>query len=68
MCALKELGLEFSAISGKGYCLARPLEWLEETAIRRELSQTALSALADIEIHDELDSTNTRLMGLAAAS
>lgn len=68
MCALKELGLEFSAISGKGYCLARPLEWLEETAIRRELSQTALSALADIEIHDELDSTNTRLMGLAAAN
>ena len=37
-----------------------------EAAIRRFLSATADAQIGPIEIHDELDSTNTRLMSLAA--
>ncbi len=68
MGEMKGLGLEFNAISGKGYGLTRPLELLDEKPIREELTQTANKLIAKIEIHDELDSTNTRLMGLAASS
>ncbi len=68
MRELKALGLGFNAISGKGYGLSRPFEQLDEAAIRRFLSAAADAQLGSIEIHDELDSTNSRLMGLAATS
>ena len=48
-----------------GY-LTRPLEALDELAIRNELSPETKSRIAEIEIHAELDSTNSRLMRLAA--
>ena len=66
MRELKELGLEFSAISGKGYCLSRPVELLDGQAIQKALSPATKPQIAEIEIHDELDSTNSRLMGLAS--
>ncbi len=50
----------------KGYCLSRPFEVLDEHAIRKELSPATKSRIAEIEIHGELDSTNSRLMGLAS--
>jgi BirA family biotin operon repressor/biotin-[acetyl-CoA-carboxylase] ligase len=68
MRELKALGLEFNAISGKGYGLARPLELLDENAIAQGLSPAAKSLSAQIEIHDELDSTNSRLLGMASAT
>ena len=68
MCELKELGLEFNAITGKGYCLIRPLEWLDETVINSQLNPTAKNLVTALEIHDELDSTNTQLMSRVASS
>ena len=65
MHELKELGLEWNAVSGKGYSLLRPLELLDRQAILKGLSDAAKSSLANLEIHGELDSTNSRLMGLA---
>jgi BirA family biotin operon repressor/biotin-[acetyl-CoA-carboxylase] ligase len=68
MRELKALDVEFNAISGRGYALARPLELLDENAIAQGLSPAAKSLAAQIEIHDELDSTNSRLLGMAAAA
>lgn len=59
---LYELGLEHSAVSGKGYRLERPLELLHQDKIESRLSPEARSALAMLEIHDHLDSTNTYLV------
>jgi len=64
---MQDLGLELHAVSGKGYRLAQPLELLDEAKIVAELSATAKTRLAGLEIHDQLDSTNTYLMGKAAA-
>jgi BirA family biotin operon repressor/biotin-[acetyl-CoA-carboxylase] ligase len=63
---LESLGLEIAAVSGKGYRVASPLELLDAAAIRAELSPAAKGLLASLEIHDELDSTNTHLMRAAA--
>lgn len=63
---LKERGLDLSAVSGKGYRLAWPLELLDGETILAGLSQSASQRISALEIHDELDSTNTRLMGMAA--
>lgn len=59
---LKLLGLEFNAVTGKGYCLVRPLELLDGKAIGNAVSESSRSQLATIEIHDELESTNSHLM------
>lgn len=64
--ALESLGLEVAALPGKGYRVVSPLELLSETAIRTDLSPEAGALLASLEIHDELDSTNTHLMRAAA--
>jgi BirA family biotin operon repressor/biotin-[acetyl-CoA-carboxylase] ligase len=59
---LETLGLKLDTVPGKGYRLARSLELLDENAIAAALSDSARALLAELEIHDELDSTNTRLM------
>jgi BirA family biotin operon repressor/biotin-[acetyl-CoA-carboxylase] ligase len=64
---LQDLGLEVDAVSGKGYCLAQPLELLDAARIAQGLSEAAKARLAGLEIHDRLDSTNTYLMEKAAA-
>ena len=68
MRELKAIGLEFTAISGKGYRLIRPLELLDETAIRSGLSPAVQALIPCLDLHDELDSTNTHLLGLAATA
>jgi BirA family biotin operon repressor/biotin-[acetyl-CoA-carboxylase] ligase len=64
---LGALGLDVHAVHGKGYRLSAPLEWLDADAIRQGLSATSLRLLADLEIHERLDSTNTHLMNRARA-
>jgi BirA family biotin operon repressor/biotin-[acetyl-CoA-carboxylase] ligase len=63
---MQDLGLEVNAVSGKGYRLAQPLELLDKATIIDELSDAAKTRLAELEIHEQLDSTNTYLMGKAA--
>jgi len=65
---LETLGLELSAVPGKGYRLSRTLELLDEDLIRAFLSEAALPLAPRLEIHDELDSTNSHLARQAEGS
>jgi BirA family biotin operon repressor/biotin-[acetyl-CoA-carboxylase] ligase len=65
---LESAGLEIAAVPGRGYRVVRPLELLDEGFIRGALTPEALAVLAQLHIHDQLDSTNSHLMRLAAAA
>jgi BirA family transcriptional regulator, biotin operon repressor / biotin---[acetyl-CoA-carboxylase] ligase len=62
--AAPELGVELFSIPGKGYRLAAPIEFLDPAAIGARLR--ALDARLRLEIVDEIESTSTRLLHLAA--
>jgi len=59
---LTELGLEFSAISGKGYRLESALQLLSKTSISSELSSIASALITALEIHHSINSTNSYLV------
>ena len=59
---LQNLGIEISAIPGKGYRLSKPLELLNESTIISQLNPDSLQHLAGIRLHNEIDSTNADLM------
>jgi BirA family biotin operon repressor/biotin-[acetyl-CoA-carboxylase] ligase len=66
-----QLGIELYKIPGRGYRLARPVEFLDVDAVRRWLAQDA--ARFAIEVLDVAGSTNTELLqragqGAAAGS
>lgn len=65
---LAELGIEFTAVSGKGYKLHRPLQLLSLKEIEHYLSKQADGLLQGIEIHELIASTNTHLLQQAHAS
>ncbi|WP_052700248.1 bifunctional biotin--[acetyl-CoA-carboxylase] ligase/biotin operon repressor BirA [Methylocucumis oryzae] len=65
--ALIALGLNFSAVTGKGYRLERGLELLSEPAILSNMSLFARAHLAALELHSQLDSTNRYLLAAASA-
>ena len=58
-----ELGVEIFSVRGKGYRLAEPIEFLDAADIARRLQATAVR----LEVVDEIDSTSTRLLEMAAA-
>lgn len=58
---LGELGLRHSAVSGKGYRLERPLELLEHALIDESVNDEARALIASLEIHDQINSTNSYL-------
>lgn len=62
LAVLEELGLELHRVKGRGYRLAETLELLEGETVRAGLSEPARACLEALEIHDELDSTNSFLM------
>jgi len=64
---LGSLGHEIHAVPGRGYRLAHPIEALDETAIRAALSPSALRLLGNIDILDEIDSTNIYLLRQAGS-
>jgi BirA family transcriptional regulator, biotin operon repressor / biotin---[acetyl-CoA-carboxylase] ligase len=59
-----ELGVELFSVPGKGYRLAAPIEFLDHAAISQRLQ--AEDPRIRLEIVDEIDSTSTRLLELAA--
>jgi len=61
---LKTVGLEIDAHRGTGYRLRKPLELLDEKEIRRELQPRVSAAIDSLEIHDNIESTSERLLGL----
>jgi BirA family biotin operon repressor/biotin-[acetyl-CoA-carboxylase] ligase len=62
---LISLGLSYTGVSGKGYRLNAPLELLTEEQIYQALNDQAKTLIDLFEIHDQINSTNTYLMGCA---
>jgi BirA family biotin operon repressor/biotin-[acetyl-CoA-carboxylase] ligase len=60
-----DLGIELFSVPGKGYRLAEPIEFLDAQAIGKRLA--TVQPRVSLEIVDEIDSTSTRLLALAAA-
>ena len=58
-----ELGVEIFSVRGKGYRLAEPIEFLDAADLARRLAGSAIR----LEVVDEVDSTSTRLLEMAAA-
>ncbi len=60
--SLPGLGIELTAISGKGYKLARPLQLLSIKEIEYHLTAQTGQLLKGLEIHDLIASTNSYLL------
>lgn len=59
----QELGVDIHSVRGRGYRLAQPHSWLDS-----EQAESAIKPLGfHLTVHDQLDSTNNRLMALGQA-
>ena len=63
---LKDWGLELHAVPGRGYCLTRPVDLIDESVLRAQLSGTSAAPVQDLEVFVELESTNRHLLGRPA--
>lgn len=55
-------GLNIHAVTGRGYRLASPLDFLDQDSILAEMNDAARSLLSEMEIHDCIDSTSRLLL------
>jgi BirA family biotin operon repressor/biotin-[acetyl-CoA-carboxylase] ligase len=62
LSGLAELGLQHSAVSGKGYRLDNALELLDASKINEVVTGQAGALISSFEIHDQIDSTNRYLV------
>ncbi|MSS75677.1 MAG: bifunctional biotin--[acetyl-CoA-carboxylase] ligase/biotin operon repressor BirA [Methyloglobulus sp.] len=62
LSGLAYLGLQHSAVSGKGYRLERPLELLDESKILATVDEPTRASISCFEIFDQIPSTNTYLV------
>lgn len=65
MRQLEDWGIEVEAVPGRGYRLSRPLDLLDERALRRALPARAARRLRTLTIAAELASTNDALLAVA---
>jgi BirA family biotin operon repressor/biotin-[acetyl-CoA-carboxylase] ligase len=65
---LEELGIHVIAVSGKGYRLARPIELLDKSLLLKSLNTETQHLITDLQIHDQIDSTNSHLAALTYAN
>ncbi|OQK18261.1 biotin--acetyl-CoA-carboxylase ligase [Methyloprofundus sedimenti] len=65
--SLEEQGIAISAVNGKGYRLHTALELLDKSLIYSLLNTKTRQCLAELEIHDQIDSTNRYLVALCNA-
>jgi BirA family biotin operon repressor/biotin-[acetyl-CoA-carboxylase] ligase len=59
---LRELGFDVQSVRGRGYRLADPVDWLDVERIRQGMESEADRLIAAIEVHEQIDSTNARLL------
>jgi BirA family biotin operon repressor/biotin-[acetyl-CoA-carboxylase] ligase len=57
----KQLGVDVQAVRGKGYRLAEPYSWLELDRLAARLAERGYR----LHLHEQVDSTNSRLLDLA---
>lgn len=58
-----ELGVEIFSVPGRGYRLAEPLEFLDTGEVARAVASSGVA----LQVVDEVDSTSSSLLSLAAA-
>jgi BirA family biotin operon repressor/biotin-[acetyl-CoA-carboxylase] ligase len=63
--ALRKQGLEYIAVTGKGYRLTLAIELLDEQKIRSDLSPELQHLVSRVKVFDQIDSTNSFLMSKA---
>lgn len=56
------IGLSFAAVTGRGYRLNTPLQWLDDQVIYNLIEPTLQTLVAPIEIYPQIDSTNRYLL------
>jgi BirA family biotin operon repressor/biotin-[acetyl-CoA-carboxylase] ligase len=59
---LSALGLNYFAVSGKGYCLERPLELLDKNKIQATINEPARDLIGELDIFHCISSTNSYLV------
>jgi BirA family biotin operon repressor/biotin-[acetyl-CoA-carboxylase] ligase len=59
--ALRERGLDFNVVRGKGYCLPAPVELLDSNSISAGIDRSTATRVDAIHVFHELDSTNNWL-------
>jgi BirA family biotin operon repressor/biotin-[acetyl-CoA-carboxylase] ligase len=64
--ALRDLGAPIEAAAGRGYQLAWPLETLDAGAIRALLEPALSKRVGNLDVHWQIDSTNSALLRQAA--
>lgn len=62
---LEEQGIVITAVTGKGYRLHTALELLDQSLIHALLNLATQQCLTELEIHDQIDSTNSYLVALS---
>jgi BirA family biotin operon repressor/biotin-[acetyl-CoA-carboxylase] ligase len=62
LSGMAELGLQLSAVSGKGYRLDNALELLDVSKINEVINDQTSALISSFEIHDQIDSTNRYLV------
>jgi BirA family biotin operon repressor/biotin-[acetyl-CoA-carboxylase] ligase len=60
--ALEARGFDIFAVRGRGYRLSSALELLDEGLIRSSMTTPARAMMSQLEVHGDIDSTNTHLM------
>ncbi|MCW9025149.1 MAG: bifunctional biotin--[acetyl-CoA-carboxylase] ligase/biotin operon repressor BirA [Gammaproteobacteria bacterium] len=61
----EEFGVIIHAVSGRGYKLESPIEFLDSDLIQQPLSNEAQAGIDNLELYSSLDSTNRYLYQLA---
>jgi BirA family biotin operon repressor/biotin-[acetyl-CoA-carboxylase] ligase len=62
LSCLNDLGLRYSAVSGKGYRLERPLDLLDEKKILSSINEDTRNLIKQFAVFDHITSTNTHLV------
>jgi BirA family biotin operon repressor/biotin-[acetyl-CoA-carboxylase] ligase len=60
--SLRDYGLTIVAVKGKGYCLSRSIEFLDKEKLLSGMNPYAVKILNNLEIFEEIDSTNQYLL------
>ena len=66
--SLEARGFDIFAVRGRGYCLSSALELLDKDSIQQAMTSRAKAMMSRLELHEDIDSTNTYLMQSADES
>lgn len=59
---LEPLGLEVESVKGRGYCLPGGLDLLSGALIQQQLAASTVVLLSELQVFDQVDSTNARVL------